>query len=93
MGQRLKMLRTERGLTQEQVARRADLALATYTRLETGHTPGRPGRGASTNTLAKIARVFEVPISALFDFEDEDEIDGDEAQDPEPVTPEPVAPA
>jgi transcriptional regulator with XRE-family HTH domain len=75
LGQRLKSLRTERQLTQEQVARRAGIALATYVRIETGHTPGRPGRGTSTTVLEKIARGLDVPMAALFQTDGDDETD------------------
>jgi transcriptional regulator with XRE-family HTH domain len=75
LGQRLKSLRTERGLTQEQVARAAGIALATYVRIETGHTPDRPGRGTSTTVLEKLARALEVPIAALFEFPPDEELE------------------
>ena len=71
LGQRLKSLRTGRQLTQEEVARRAGIALGTYVRIETGHDPSRPGRGPSTTTLAKIARALDVPIAALFQTDDQ----------------------
>jgi transcriptional regulator with XRE-family HTH domain len=79
LGQRLRTLREERHLTQQELAVKAELAVPTVTRLETGHTTGRPGRGASTRTLAKLARALDVPMSALFEF------DGDTDDDVEPT--------
>jgi transcriptional regulator with XRE-family HTH domain len=67
LGSRLRNLRHERGLTQQQLAVKAGLAVATYTRLETAHPqPGRPG-GTTLATLEKLARALDVPISALVD--------------------------
>jgi transcriptional regulator with XRE-family HTH domain len=53
-------IRTERGMTQEQVARAAGLALNTVKNNE------RTGRGHSDN-LRAIARVLGVPLDDLFE--------------------------
>lgn len=58
-GPRVKTLRTERGETQEVVARRAGIALSTYVRIETGTNE------PSFNTLGRLAAALEVGIGEL----------------------------
>jgi XRE family transcriptional regulator, regulator of sulfur utilization len=66
IGTRLRKLRTDRGLAQEEVARRAGVALNTVVRAELGRvTP-------STATVLKLAEALEVPAATLLDGSDED---------------------
>jgi transcriptional regulator with XRE-family HTH domain len=76
LGDRLRTLRLERGLTQQELAVKAGLAVGTVARLETKPQPNRPG-GTSTLTLEKIARALDVPMSALFDSNGDDSDDAD----------------
>lgn len=60
LGEQIQTLRNRRGLTQEQLAKKAGLSRAYLARLETGrHDP-------SATTLAKLATALRVPISSLF---------------------------
>jgi transcriptional regulator with XRE-family HTH domain len=66
-GIRLKALRRERNLTQERLARDANISVTTVARIEAGrHNPG-------IATALKLARALEVPISALFDGDTDDD--------------------
>jgi transcriptional regulator with XRE-family HTH domain len=71
-GDRLRELRTERHLSQERLARLADVAVRTVARIETGE-----GEGLES-TLRALAKALEVPVSALV---------ADEAEPAEPVAP------
>jgi transcriptional regulator with XRE-family HTH domain len=56
---RLKRLREERGLTQEQLAKRSGMSHGYLARLEIGmHDP-------SLSTLAKLAKALKVPVGEL----------------------------
>ena len=57
---RVRRLRKERGLTQEEVARRARLTLNSYGDIERGHV-----RDPHLSSLEAIARALRVPIEAL----------------------------
>jgi transcriptional regulator with XRE-family HTH domain len=57
---RVRMLRKERGLTQEEVARRAGLTLNSYGGIERGHV-----RDPHLSSLGAIAQALGVPIEAL----------------------------
>ena len=60
-GMKIKELRTERGITQEALARKADLSLGYIARLEVGrHEP-------TLTTLAKIAKVLKVKVADLLE--------------------------
>jgi transcriptional regulator with XRE-family HTH domain len=56
---RAKALREQRGESQEAVARRADIATATYSRIENGLNE------PSLSTLVKIATALEVSLDEL----------------------------
>jgi transcriptional regulator with XRE-family HTH domain len=61
IGRRLKVLRAERGLTVREAAKRAGVNKATISTIERGeHYP-------HALTLAKLARVYEVPLEDLLD--------------------------
>jgi transcriptional regulator with XRE-family HTH domain len=65
IGTRLRTLRIERGLAQEEVARRAGVALNTVVRAELGRvTP-------STATVLKLAEALEVSAAELLDGNDD----------------------
>jgi transcriptional regulator with XRE-family HTH domain len=59
IGQRAKALRTERGESQETVARRADISTATYSRIEKGLNE------PSLETLRRLAGALDVSIDDL----------------------------
>jgi transcriptional regulator with XRE-family HTH domain len=56
---RLRETRVRRLLTQAQLARRAEVAVSTLSRLEQGHTP------AELATVARLAAALGVPPEAL----------------------------
>lgn len=59
---RLKILRTRRSVTQEQLAVRAKVTYATITKLESG-----ANSNPTLKTLRSIARALDVPIHRLID--------------------------
>lgn len=62
LGARIKELRKKRGLTQDQLAERVDLATRYISLIEVGRS------SPSLDTLENIAGVFEVQLKVLFDF-------------------------
>ena len=61
LGQRIQALRSKRDMTQEDLARKAELSRGYVARLETGrHDP-------SATTLARIAKALRIPIEDLFE--------------------------
>lgn len=69
MGHRLYELRKDRDLSQEQVAHEAGISTYTYQKYEKGESrPGTP-MNPCLFTLVALSEVFEVDITALFDFE------------------------
>lgn len=63
VGQRLRALRTKRGLSMRALADRSGLNINTLNMAENGKT------SPSVSTLHQLARALEVPISALFELE------------------------
>lgn len=61
MGKRIEKLRRKKGLTQEQLAERANLHRAYFWDIE-------KGRNISIKTAYQICRALEVKLSQLFDF-------------------------
>jgi transcriptional regulator with XRE-family HTH domain len=61
IGNRIKELRLERGLTQEALAERLGLQPGTLSRMENGVV------GASLATVGELSRVLGVPLSAILD--------------------------
>jgi DNA-binding XRE family transcriptional regulator len=59
---KIKMLRSEKGMTLKGMAQKADVGIATLARLENG-------KKASSLTLARVARVLEIEITELLEFE------------------------
>ena len=62
LGARIKELRKRRGLTQDQLAERVDLAPRYISLIEVGRS------SPSLETMENIARTFEVEVKVLFDF-------------------------
>lgn len=59
IGERLRKLRSERGLTQDEMAKHLGVARSAYTQYES------EARGISTDTLRELARFFGVTIDYL----------------------------
>lgn len=68
VGQRLRALREERGISMRELARRSNLSANALSMIERGLT------SPSVSTLTKLAEAMEVPITAMFrqEFEKED---------------------
>jgi transcriptional regulator with XRE-family HTH domain len=62
LGQRIAVLRKERGLSQVKFAYLMEMEKQNINRLEKGKT------NPTAFTLYKIAEVMEIPVSKLFDF-------------------------
>ena len=63
IGEYLKRLREEMGLAQAEIAKRLSISRQTYSHYETGriHPP--------TDTLLKLARLFQVPVTSFLEYE------------------------
>lgn len=61
LAQRIERLRKDKGMTQEELAEKADLHRAYFWDIENG-------RNISIKTAYKIARALGVSLSQLFDF-------------------------
>lgn len=59
-GVRLKALRTEKGMTQEELAYAAEVELSQIHRIETGKT------NPTLSTLTALAEAFSITLSELF---------------------------
>lgn len=66
VGTKIKALRKEKGLTQEQLAEKANLSYTYLTRLE------REGRNLSLETIEKIINALDISPNELFQFHDID---------------------
>lgn len=64
LGERLKYLRTSRGLSQAQLAKEAKVSQPTIAQIESGK------KDPSVETLRKIARVLDVEVASLFAADD-----------------------
>lgn len=62
LGARIKELRKSRGMTQDQLAERVDLATRYISLIEVGRS------SPSLETIENIARALEVELKTLFDF-------------------------
>jgi XRE family transcriptional regulator of biofilm formation len=60
IGQKIKKWRTERGLTQEGLARKADISYTTFVKIETDVV-----KNPSVETVKKIAQALEITIDEL----------------------------
>lgn len=63
LAKRLKEIRSEMGLSQEELAYRSEITLSQIARIETVRI------NPTVSTIFKIARTLEVPLSELFNFE------------------------
>lgn len=63
LAKRLKEIRAEKGISQEELALRADITLSQIARIETFRT------NPTVSTIFKIARALEAPLNELFNFE------------------------
>ncbi|MBF8377911.1 helix-turn-helix transcriptional regulator [Alicyclobacillus mali] len=84
LGERLRRLREERGLTLAQVASAAGLSVSHLSAIENGTR-----RNPSFHIVARIARVYNVPVDSLVDEEDKRHgvSQGAEAEHQGPTTP------
>jgi len=60
LGKRIKELRGKSDISQDQLAKKADIPFSTLVKIEAGYTPN-----PSMETLIKIADAFEVTIDEL----------------------------
>lgn len=65
MGYKIKEVRESKGMSQEELAKRADISRTIIWNLETN-----PYAETTTKTLKKIAEALETTVSAIF-FEDD----------------------
>lgn len=63
LAKRLKEVRSEKGLTQEELSHRSDITLSQIARIETARI------NPTVSTIFKIARGLKVSPKELFDFE------------------------
>jgi transcriptional regulator with XRE-family HTH domain len=63
LAKRLKEIRSEKSLSQEELAYRSEITLSQIARIETVRI------NPTVSTIFKIARTLEVPLSELFNFE------------------------
>ncbi|QGK75025.1 helix-turn-helix transcriptional regulator [Flavobacterium sp. SLB02] len=63
LAKRLKEIRSEKGISQEELAYRSELTLSQIARIETVRI------NPTISTIFKIARTLEVPLQELFNFE------------------------
>ncbi len=62
-GKRIKQLRKEQGITQDQLAYESELSRVEIARIETG------ARGASFETMLSLSKGFNIPLKELLDFD------------------------
>lgn len=63
LAKRLKEIRSEKGISQEELAYRSELTLSQIARIETVRI------NPTISTIFKIARTLEVPLRELFNFD------------------------
>ncbi|MGR6544846.1 helix-turn-helix domain-containing protein [Paenibacillus tundrae] len=66
VGERIRTLRHQRGLSQEKLALKADITPSYMGQVERGE------RGATIDTLEKIAASLDITLEELFSFEKDD---------------------
>jgi len=57
----IRRIRQEKGISQDRLSKKADLALNTIVKIETGENPN-----PTVETLKKIAKALGVPVGDLF---------------------------
>jgi len=65
-GKRVRLLRSQAGLSQEALAAKADISVDFLSLVERGIN------APSFETLEKLAKALDMPVQELFDFEDLD---------------------
>jgi transcriptional regulator with XRE-family HTH domain len=63
LAKRLKEIRNEKGISQEELAYRSEITLSQIARIETVRI------NPTVSTIFKITRALEVPLAELFNFE------------------------
>lgn len=63
LAKRLKEIRSQKGISQEELAYRSEITLSQIARIETVRI------NPTVSTIFKIARTLEVPLTELFNFE------------------------
>ena len=63
LAKRLKEIRSEKGITQEELAYRSELTLSQIARIETIKI------NPTISTIFKIVRALDIPLNELFNFE------------------------
>ncbi len=66
-GKQLKQLRTQQGLTQQQLAERADVSISFLGNIERG------AKSPTIDTMQKLSHALHVPLVTLVGFETEEE--------------------
>jgi len=61
VSENIRKLRQKKGISQDRLSKKADLALNTIVKIETGENPN-----PTLETLEKIAKALRVPVSDLF---------------------------
>ena len=57
----IRRIRQEKGMSQDRLSKKADLALNTIVNVETGENPN-----PTVETLKKIAKALDIPVGDLF---------------------------
>ena len=57
----IRKLRQKKGMSQDRLSKKADLALNTIVKVETGENPN-----PTVETLKKIAKALDIPVGDLF---------------------------
>jgi transcriptional regulator with XRE-family HTH domain len=60
IGEKIKKLRQQKKMSQDRLSKKADLALNTIVKIETGENPN-----PTLETLQKIAKALDVPLEKL----------------------------
>ncbi|MFD0710991.1 helix-turn-helix domain-containing protein [Paenibacillus sp. GCM10027626] len=79
VGERIRTLRHQRGLSQEKLAFKADITPSYMGQVERGE------RGATIDTLEKVAVSLDITLEELFRFEDGDTTENDDFSIPQKI--------
>ncbi len=74
LGKRIRLLRQQRGWSQEDVAKRLDISIPAFSKIETGITD------INLSRLNQISKLFEMSVVQLLSSEDRDTKDGVRAE-------------
>ena len=67
LGKKIRLLRHQKGWSQEDVAKRLDISIPAFSKIETGITD------INLSRLEQIAVLFEMPVVELLTFSDSDQ--------------------